>query len=137
MTKKKAKTETVDLHQRFELGDVSRETARNYAEHLKHMVNVPGWLLLKQILEGNCARIERVIITRMDPETGAKLSETELDEYRIQLNQIERLIKQPYKLIEQYSPKEGKITKTFDPYAQSTDSRELRSSEVVRTLSDE
>lgn len=136
MAKKNTQPEK-ELHAPFELSDVSRETAKVYAEHLANMVLSQGWLLMEQILKGNCARIERIIITRMEPETHAKLSEAELDEYRIQLNQIERLIQHPHDLIKQYKAVEEPVTKTYDPYAASTDRRELQRSEVVRTLTDE
>lgn len=121
MAKKKTqKKET--LHEKYSLEDLSPETATAYASHLEQMLALPGWQILKKMLESNLANVEQAIILKVDPESGMKITEAEVDEFRIQYAQIKQLLATPRRLIKMLSaPKEETGDMTYDPYQQSAD----------------
>ena len=134
---KKDTATPIDLHKVFELGSITPEQADVLASHLEQMVQLPGWLLLKQVLEGNMAVIEKAIVTKIDPQTAQRMSEVEADEYRIQHAQINQLLKKPSELIQSFrGDKSEKVVESFDPYQQSTDKKAERLRGMASTLAE-
>jgi hypothetical protein len=134
MAKKQTQPE-VQLHTKFNLADISTEQRLRHAELLEHMTLTAGWQLMKQILEGNLSVIEKAILTKRDPVTGAVMTEAETDQLRMQHAQIDQLIRKPEELIKLFRA-EQKVgaTGSYDPYQRSTDMREERKITDARSL---
>ena len=120
MKKKVTKQKTVptlDFHQSFDLGNVTLESRKQYAHYLKELLASAGWKLMKQILEGNLAIIEKTIVTKIDVVRSVTLEEKELDELRVQHAQITQLLEKPHELIRQFEGEERRpVTSDYDPY---------------------
>ena len=118
--KKAAAKETVkqiDLHQPFDLTDVSRETLESYTFYLKELVNSAGWKLMSQVLEGNLALLERQIVSKRQVLTNKTLTDEEVDGLRDQHEILTELLQKPHELIQQYSPNSEPIpSPDYDPY---------------------
>lgn len=114
---KKTTVEQIDLHQPFNLNDVSRETLENYALYLKEMTYSPGWKLMVQVLEGNLQVLERQIISKRQVLTNTPLSDADVDKLRDQHEILSELINKPQELIARYGKKEeGVPSPSYDPY---------------------
>ena len=114
---KKTPVQVMDLHQAFDLTDVSRETLESYAFYLKEMVNSAGWKLMCQVLEGNLALLERQIVRKKEVLTDRELSDAEVDKLRDQHEILEELVNKPHELIAKYDKKpEPSIITEYDPY---------------------
>lgn len=112
-----APIQQLDLHQPFDLADVSQETLTSYAFYLKEMTNSAGWKLMVQVLEGNLAILERQIVRKKEILTNKPLTEEEVDRLRDQHEILTELINKPKELIEQYSvPPEQLGSPSYDPY---------------------
>ena len=132
---KQKKVPTLDLHQSFDLGNVTMESRKQYAHYLKELTMSAGWKLMKQILEGNLALIERTIITKYDIARGVQLDEKELDEYRVQHAQMSQLLEKPHELIRQFEGEERhQVTSDYDPYSHGKVADKSR--EGARSLTD-
>lgn len=119
MPKKKApakKKERVIKHKGFNLDIKTREQADTLIAHLTNMKLSAGWVLLKQILEGNMAVLERAIITKADPQTGMKLKEVELDELRSKHAVFGEVMEKPDQLIAVFRKQSGSPIPAYDPY---------------------
>ena len=129
------KVPTLDLHQSFDLGNVTLEARVQYAQYLKDLTASAGWKLMKQILEGNLSIIEKTIVTKVDVVRGVTLEEKELDELRVQHAQITQLLEKPFDLIKQFEGEERRpVTSDYDPYSHGFMSDKSR--EGSRSLTD-
>lgn len=107
----------MDLHQAFDLTDVSDETLESYAFYLKEMVHSAGWKLMVQVLQGNLAILEKQIVSKKEVMTNRLLSDEEVDSLRDQHEILSELMNKPHELIKQYSKDEGEVTEySYDPY---------------------
>jgi len=142
-TTKKAAKERVDFtqHSKFDLHIKNQMQANELIEHIEVMKNTSGWLLMKQILEGNMAVLEEAIITKVDPLSNEKLSNEEVDDARMKRGYLKELVEKPDALIAMFKKQGGMEVPTYDPYA--TESKQLRGNgaevgaPMARVLSDE
>lgn len=117
VVEKVSPVQQMDLHQAFDLTDVSRETLESYAWYLKEMVNSAGWKLMCQVLEGNLALLERQIVRKKEVLTDRQLTDAEVDKLRDQHEILEELVNKPHELIAKYDRKpEPSIVTEYDPY---------------------
>ncbi len=103
-------------HKAFNLDVKTKEQADTLIAHLTQLKLGAGWALMKQILEGNMAVLERAIITRIDPQTGTKLSEAQLDEMRSKHAVFGEVVEKPDQLIELFRKQSGGFVPAYDPY---------------------
>lgn len=123
------------LHDKFELGEITTEMRTTYAELLEQMTMTAGWKLMVQILEGNLSIIEKAVLTKRDPVTAKTMTEAEVDELRMQHAQIDQLLNKPAELISKFrAEKNIGETGSYDPYQRSADIREERKMTSVRSL---
>lgn len=107
----------MDLHQAFDLTDVSRETLESYTWYLKEMVNSAGWKLMCQVLQGNLALLEKQIVRKKEILTDRPLTDEEVDSLRDQHQILEELLNKPQELITKYEKKpEPSMVTEYDPY---------------------
>lgn len=104
-------------HTKFDLNIETQEQANELVGHLSVMIATSGWLLLKQIMNGNIARLEDIILDAKDPETGEKMTEDELSEARKTRAIMKEMIEKPESLIKQFREQVGVEMPTYDPYA--------------------
>lgn len=134
-SKKKEKVEKYESHTPFDLAVKTEEQARELVTHLKNMKATAGWQLMVQILEGNMATLEQMIITKQHPETGGFFSEVQLDEMRSKRNYLAELVGKPDELIKRFEENKSPQMPEYDPY--HTDARQIgKESESVGTLTD-
>lgn len=139
MSIKKPKTKK-KLTKRVESFDLDIKDARQAEELVAYMMQLQasaGWLLLKQIMVGNIAVLESMILDRVDPQTGKPLTEDELDKVRDKRGIMKEMIEKPQQLIEMFKKQTGQTVETYDPYA--VDVRQFNKDSkvgnpVVRTL---
>jgi len=116
-TKKNTKA-AVKKHKAFDLSVDRPEQATDIINALKSLEQDRGWLLLKQIFEGNIAVLEGAILRKVDPESGAPLKEEECDRLRDRLAYLEELLAKPQTIIKQFSQKATEVPE-YDPYAKA------------------
>lgn len=114
--KKQAPSKNIRRGKTFNLDIKNPEQAVVLVAELENLKFSGGWKLLVQILEGNMAALERAIITRIDPSTGTKLSEAELDELRAKHAVFAELVEKPDDLIELFRKQSGGLVPAYDPY---------------------
>lgn len=138
-TKKPASNQVYKPHKPFDLDIKTEAHALEMITHLEVLKNTAGWLLMKQIMEGNMAVLERAIITK---KLGEKvLTDVEVDDLRKSHSVMEELINKPDQLIEMFKKNNVIGTPTYDPYA--SDPKQLQKdglsvgAPMARTLTDE
>ena len=138
-TKKTDQSKVYKPHKPFDLDIKTDAQALEMITHLEVLKNTAGWLLMKQIMEGNMAVLERAIITK---KIGDKvLSDTEVDDLRKSHSVMEELINKPDQLIEMFKKNTVIGTPTYDPYA--SDAKQLQKdglsvgAPMARTLTEE
>ena len=104
-------------HTKFDLNISTPEQANELVGHLSVMVATSGWLMLKQIMNGNIAVLEEIILDGKDPDTGVKLSEDEIEGARKTRAIMKEMIEKPEQLIAQFKQQAGMEMPTYDPYA--------------------
>lgn len=102
---------------KFDLNIVNQQQANELVAHMAQLIATSGWLLLKQIMEGNIAVLEEAIIERKDPVSGEILNDAQLDDTRKKRALMKEMINKPEQLMEQFKPKTGENAPTYDPYA--------------------
>lgn len=117
-TVKKNTKKTVKRHAKFDLSIDRPEQGQDIINALKSLEQDRGWLLLKQIFEGNIAVLEGAILRKIDPESGAPLKEEECDRLRDRLSYLEELLAKPQSIIKQFSQKHTEVPE-YDPYAKA------------------
>lgn len=116
VTKKAKKKEDYVPAEEFNLEVTTDAQANELIEHMTNLQFTTGWLLLKKIMEGNIAVLEKMIIERIDIETGRELTDEELDVVRHKRKLMKELIEKPQSLIDKFKKKETVIP-SYDPYA--------------------
>lgn len=112
-TKKIAK---VQKHKPFDLSIDRPEQAADIIDALQSLQQDRGWLLLKQIFEGNIALLEAAILRKLSPDDGkSTLSEDECDRLRDRLSYLEELLNKPQEIIKSFNQKSPDIPE-YDPY---------------------
>lgn len=109
----------------FDLQIKNQSQANELIAHLEVMRATAGWLIMKQIIEGNLATLERCIVLKQD-FAGAPIDDRACDELRMKHGYLEELANKPEKLIEQFKQQVGLEVPTYDPYA--TEAKQLRGS---------
>jgi len=127
-TKKTTKKEVFTKHTVFDLEIKNDAQAEELTGHLANLKVTSGWLILKQIIEGNMALLERAIVLKKDPETNAPITEAQVDELRFKRNYLEELAGKPDELIAKFKKQRGIEIPTYDPYA--TNAKQMRGSEA-------
>lgn len=117
--------------------DADTATRGSYALHLESLIHHPGWKVIEGIMQQNMDRLEDIIITRRVPGVDTKLTDQELDEYRIQHAQLHQTLNLPAQLIDAYKAKGGQEAETLDPYAQTNDPKVERRKKCASTLKEE
>jgi hypothetical protein len=100
----------------FNLDIRTKEQGETLIAHLQLLKVAGGWMLMKQILEGNMAALERAIITKADPQTGTKLTEAQVDELRSKHAVFGEVVGKPDQLIELFRQQSGGFVPSYDPY---------------------
>jgi hypothetical protein len=137
MAKKKIKTTGYEPHTAFDLEIKTKAQGEELAEHLKNLKVSSGWMIMKQILEGNLSLLERQIVTKKNLN-GEILTDADVDDLRKTHFVMEELVNKPDFLIAQLTKEDGAGIPTYDPYA--SDARQLRGdperigSPMARTL---
>lgn len=140
MNTKKKQPKKKAASKRVESFDLDIKDARQAEELVAYMMQLQacaGWLLLRQIMVGNIAVLEGMILDRVDPQTGKALTDAELDKVRDKRGIMKEMIEKPQQLIEMFKKQTGKTIETYDPYA--VDVRQFNKnsevgSPVARTL---
>jgi len=118
-TKKNTKkaVKAVKRHKKFDLSVDRPEQAADIIDALQSLQSDRGWLLLKQIFEGNIATLEAAILRKVDPEDGkTALKEEECDRLRDRLAYLEELLNKPNEIIGRFNQKDTEVPE-YDPYA--------------------
>lgn len=123
----------------FNLDIRTKEQGETLIAHLTQLKLSGGWALMKQILEGNMAALERAIITKTDPQTGTKLTEAQADELRSKHAVFGEVVGKPDQLIELFRKQSGGFVPSYDPYhtdikAMLRDSKEEAAEESAGVL---
>lgn len=123
----------------FDLDIKNPAQAEELVAYMVQLQASAGWLLLRQIMQGNIAVLEAMIIDRIDMNTGNKLTEEQLDEARDKRAIMKEMIEKPQALIDMFKKQTGTPVETFDPYA--VDVRQFNKNSnvgnpVARTLQD-
>lgn len=114
ITKKAQKA--VKKHAKFDLSVDRPEQAHDIVDALRSLQQDRGWLLLKQIFEGNIATLEGAILRKIDPADGkTPLKEEECDRLRDRLAYLEELLAKPEEIIARFTQKETEVPE-YDPY---------------------
>lgn len=118
--KQPAVVETRDLSQSFDLTRKDKDGYKAYATYLEQLLVSPGWKLLEQVLTANLTVLEQQIIGKSGAE-GTPLTESQVDELRVQYAQIKQLLVRPAALIREYKKLSGAGSVpsefNYDPYA--------------------
>lgn len=121
-TKKATKPRKVGFKP-FNLDIKNQKEANELIAHLEVMRFTQGWQILRQIIEGNLAVLERCIVTKLDVE-GKPMDDKLCDEMRMKHGYLEELMNKPETLIAQFKKQAGMEVPTYDPYA--TEAKQLR-----------
>lgn len=106
-------------HKPFDLSITKPEQGIEIIDALQSLEQDRGWLLLKQVFEGNIAVLEGAILKKLDPEDGKSvLSEADCDRLRDKLAYLEELLGKPQEIIKRFSTKPPEAPE-YDPYEQS------------------
>jgi hypothetical protein len=126
----------------FDLNIGTPQQANELIAHLEVMKATAGWHILREIIQGNLAVLERAIVTKTDPETKTAIDDKACDVLRIKHGYLEELMEKPDRLIAQFKKQTGMEVPTYDPYA--TESKQLRGdggsqvgAPMARVLADE
>lgn len=115
--KKNTKPKAVKRHDKFDLSIDKPEQALEIIDALRSLQQDRGWLLLKQIFEGNIAVLEGAILRKLSPDDGkTALTEEECDRLRDRLAYLEELLNKPNAIIQTFNQKAPEIPE-YDPYA--------------------
>lgn len=96
------------------------EQSAEIAAHLAQLENTTGWIFLKQMLMASMTVIERQIITKKDIDTGAALTEDEVDSLRKSYLAYEELVDKPAQLIANLTQGNRPTAPEYDPYSRVT-----------------
>ena len=135
------KTRVYKKHKEFDLSVKTEAQALELITHLEMLKVSAGWQILKQVIDGNIAVLERAILLKQDTETAVAITEQQADELRFKRNYLEELSEKPQKLIEQFKKQTTNSVPTYDPYA--TDIRQFQQggrdigAPMARTLTNE
>lgn len=113
ITKKKV---SMKKSAKFSLDIKTREDAETLTIQMMELKLSAGWAILAKMLENSMAVMERAIITKVDPETFATLSEAQLDELRGRHKVFDEVLKKPDQLIESFKKQSPMHMPTYDPY---------------------
>jgi hypothetical protein len=104
---------------KFDLNIETQEQANELVGHLSVMTATSGWLLLKQIMTGNIAVLEEMILDKKDAVTGEPLSDEDVDSARKTRGVMKEMVEMPEKLIKQFRKQQtgAEGVPTYDPYA--------------------
>lgn len=100
----------------FSLRIKTQEDAETLVGHMEQLKVSAGWNIIAQLLEDSMAVMERVIITKIDPETNLKLSEEQLDELRSRHMIFDEVLKKPDSLIFTFMKSSPMHMPVYDPY---------------------
>lgn len=95
----------------------TKAQAEALVTYLQALKTHPGWMVMVQVMELNIDAFEESILSKMDVMTGAKLSEEQIDEYRLKRFYMKQLIEKPDEMIAQFKKSAGIPMPEYDPYA--------------------
>lgn len=107
----------------FDLDIKTQAQANELIAFMEVMRATQGWHIMKQIIQGNLATLERCIVLKQDLE-GKPIDDKACDELRMKHGYLEELANKPEYLIEQFKKQVGLEVPTYDPYA--TEAKQLR-----------
>lgn len=109
----------VKKHAKFDLSFDRPEQAQDVIDALRSLQQDRGWLLLKQIFEGNIAVLEGAILKKISPDDGkTELTEADCDRLRDRLAYLEELLGKPEAIIARFNQKQPEVP-NYDPYHSS------------------
>jgi len=115
-TKKKAEVQKLDLSKPLDIQNATTQQRKDYAAFLEQLKVSAGWKILERTMDDNLQIIATQIVDKVGTD-GQKLEDTEVDELRIQYNQIKQLKEMPDVLIDRFLPKESEPEQQYDPYS--------------------
>ncbi|NCN39980.1 hypothetical protein GW916_01895 [bacterium] len=119
MPKKTTKKKTVKKITRqkpFDLSVDRDDQAQEVISALKSLQADRGWLLLKQMFEGNISVLQASILRKVSPDDGVTaLTEEECDRLRDKLDYLEELLDKPNKIIQSFKQPISTVPE-YDPY---------------------
>jgi len=113
---KKEEVKKLDLSKPLDIENASFEQRRDYAAFLEQLKVTAGWKILERTMDDNLQVIANQIVEKVSA-TGQPLEDKEVDELRIQYNQIKQLKQLPDALIDRFLPKETTPEMQYDPYS--------------------
>lgn len=113
---KKKEVEKLDLSKPLDVENASKAQRKDYAAFLEQLKVTAGWKILERVMDDNLQIIANQIVEKQGVD-GRKLEDIEVDELRIQYNQIKQLKGLPDQLIEQFLPEEDQPEVQYDPYS--------------------
>lgn len=114
--KKNTGVKEVKKHKHFDLSIDRPEQASEIVDALQSLQSDRGWILLKQIFEGNIAVLEASILRKLNPEDGkTPLKEEECDRLRDRLAYLEELLAKPQEIIKKLTQNQPEVP-DYDPY---------------------
>lgn len=112
----KKKVQKVEKHKPFDLSVDRPEQAQEIINALKSLQADRGWLLLKQMFEGNIAVLEQAIMLKVSPDDGkTPLSEADCDRLRDRRSYLVELLDKPNTIIQGFRQPEPESPE-YDPY---------------------
>lgn len=112
----------VMMHRVYDLNIKTDKQAQELVAYMKNLKQNAGWIIVRQMLEGNMALLEQAIINK-ETLGGAPASEDEVDRMRDQRSIFEQTIEKPEDIIKTLEGSKGSKTPNYDPYA--TDMRQF------------
>ena len=100
--------------------DLSIENSKQGAEIIlafQNLETTAGWMLLRQIFDGNMAVLQEAILKKVDPNTSASINEAECDRLRDRYSYLEELVNTPQKYIQKFGQVQPEMPE-YDPYEQ-------------------
>lgn len=114
-TTKKPTKSTVNKPKKFDLSIKDDKQSLEIIMAFQTLEVNAGWMLLRQIFEGNMAVLQDAILRKRDPNTDAALSEEECDRLRDRFAYLEEIINTPQKYIQKLGQKSPEMP-NYDPY---------------------
>lgn len=115
-TTKKKEVKKINKRKPFDLSVDRDDQAQEVISALKSLQADRGWLLLKQMFEGNIAVLQASILRKVSPDDGVTpLTEDECDRLRDKLDYLEELLDKPNKIIQSFKQPVSNVPE-YDPY---------------------
>lgn len=114
-TTKKVLKSKVEKPKKFNLSIENERQGLEIIQAFQHLEVNTGWMLLRQIFDGNMAVLQEAILKKTDPESGKPIDEAACDRLRDRYSYLEEIINTPQKYIQKFGQSQPE-TPEYDPY---------------------